>query len=378
MAMKAIGNLRVSEAVALLSLAALCFPMLGLTRLGGTLLFPHYMALAIAIPVLFVLRPLTLEPVLPMMGMILLSSALNVHTVTVNVAVLHILHLAAIALLAGVPGGLPLRFAKATIMIYSITILLAQALVAIGLGGLIEGLLVQGEGLTDTRVAAFATEPSYAAMILLILSRFVIVCNIDWLGPLRLALVLGALLASMSLFALIAAVLILAMYLSERRNMRAMLAVLAGGIAMLVGLSLTEFFASRLTELDLSQGAMGLRSGSIRLLPYLYLADILPENPWPLFVGAGAGALEPMFFLDVGRYYTIHDQLTTHMAGPIYDYGLLIVLPILLLWNRPRGFAARALFIGMALFVMLNTGMGTYLFVLLGTFAMLEQKRRTA
>lgn len=375
--MNRIMTLRVSDAFTLLVFITLCFPTLALIQLGSSVVFPHYMALAIAIPVLFVLRPLALRPVLPVLGVILFSSALNINTVSIPIAVFHSLHLVAIALLAGAPGGLPLRFAKATIMIYSITILLTQVLVALGLGGLVEGLLLQSEGLTETRVAGFATEPSYAAMILLILSRFVIVCDVDWLGPWRLALVLGALMASLSLFALLSAVLIIAMYLLERSNMRAMLAASVGGIVLLMGLGLTEFFTVRLNLLDLSAGVMGLGSGTIRLLPYVYLAEILPENPWPLIVGAGAGTLEPIFFQDVGRYYTIHSRLTTHMAGPLYDYGLLAILPILLLWNRPRGLVARALFISMALLVMINTGIGTYLFILFGVFALLEQKRRS-
>jgi hypothetical protein len=376
--MKRIPTLRVSDAVMLPALIALCFPTLALIPIGGRILFPHYVALAIAIPVLFVLRPHTLRPVLPVLGFILLSSALNINTVSIPIAVFHSLHLVAIALLAGVPSGLPLRFAKATIMIYCITILLTKVLVAIGLGGLVEGLLVQREGLTESRVSGFATEPSYAAMILLILSRFVIVCDCDWFAPRRLALVVGALLASLSLFALIAAVLILAMYLLERSNMLAFRAVLLGGIVMLLGLNLTNFFADRLISLDLSEGLMGLRSGTVRLLPYVYLADILPENPLPLFVGAGAGALEPAFFQDLGQYHTMHGQLTTHMAGPLYDYGLLAILPILLLWNRPRGLVARGLFISTAVLVMLNTGIGTYLFILFGVFGLLEQKHRSA
>lgn len=375
--MNRIMTLRVSDAVTLLALIALCFPTLALIQLGASVVFPHYMALAIAIPVLFALRPWTLKPVLPVLGMILLSTALNINTVSIPIAIFHSLHLVAIALLAGVPGGLPLRFAKATIMIYSITILLTQILVVLGLGGLVEGLLVQDEGLTATRVGGFATEPSYAAMILLILSRFVIVCDADWLGPRRLAVVLGALVATLSLFALLSAVLIIAIYLLERSNMQAMLAILIGGIVLLIGLSLTEFLTVRLNSLDMSRGMMGLGSGAIRLLPYQYLADILPKNPWPLFVGAGAGALEPIFFEDVGRYYTIHSRLTPHMAGPLYDYGLVAILPILLLWNRPGGLVARAIFIIMALIVMLNTGIGTYLFILFGIFALLEQKHRS-
>ena len=79
-----------------------------------------------------------------------------------------------------------------------------------------------------------------------------------------------------------------------------------------------------------------------------------------------------------GNPGTDSTQLTTHMAGPLYDYGFLAIFPILLLWNRPRGLVARALFISMAVLVMLNTGIGTYLFILFGVFALIEQKHRSA
>ena len=371
-------NLRISDAVVLLSLIALSFPSLLIFQAAGRLIFAHYLALLIMIPVLFVLRPHAVRPALPVLGMIFLSSTLNINTFSIPIAIFHSLHLVAISLLAGVPGRLPLRFAKTTIMIYAITLLLTQVLAASGLGGLVEGLLVQQEGLTQARALGFATEPSYAALILLILSRFVIVSDVDWFGPRRMALVLGALTASTSLFGLIAAFLVLAIYLLERGNTKAILVVLVGSIALLVGLNFLDFFAMRFASMDLSNGIVGLGSGAIRLLPYIYLADILQEDLWPLFVGAGAGTFESIFFRDVGRYHTIHDELTAHMAGPLYDYGLLAILPILLFWNRPRGIAARALFIGMAALVMLNTGFGTYLFILFGVFTLLEQKHRSA
>ena len=376
--MTGLGAMRLSDAMVLVSLAALCFPALALIRLGDGLVFPHYIALALAMPLLLLLRPLTIAPALPVIAMIVLSSLLNAYTVALPIAVFHSLHLAAAALLASCPAPLALRFAKATLLIYAVTILLTQVLVAVGLHGLVEGLLVQQEGLTNTRVSSFATEPSYASMIMLILTRFVLVTNVNWLTLRRLALILGALLASLSLFALISAILILAMYLLERGATRAALGGLLSGVVMLVGLSFTDFFLLRLTALDLSQGALGLGTGTIRLLPYIYMFDILPENPWPLLVGAGAGALEPGFFEEVGQYATSANQLSTQMAGPIYDYGLPTILIILLVWNRPKGLAARALFILMSLVIMMNTGLGTYLFVLFGTFALLEQRLKSS
>lgn len=373
-----LGNVRVYKVLALLSLTALCYPALAMIRLGGSILFPHYVVLAFAMPVFFARRPIFLKPVLPILGVIAVSSLINANTVSLYIALFHSLHLMAAALLASCPGWLALRFAKATLLIYAVTILMTQVLVAVDLGALVEGLLVQKEGLTNTRVLGFATEPSYAGMIMLILARFVIVCDPYWFGPRRLALVLGALLASLSLFALISAILILAMLMLERGVKRAILGVLVASAVLIVGMSQTDFFAARLAEIDLSQGLRGLDTGTPRLLPYVYMVEVLPENPWALFVGAGAGAFEPAFFTALGQYVTANDYLATHMAGPLYDYGLLAILPILFLWNRPEGLAARALFIAMSLVIMLNTSIGTYLFILYGTFALLEQRLRTA
>lgn len=377
-AIQRLGNVRVYEALSLLSLIALCFPALAMIHLGGSVLFPHYMVLALAMPVLFARRPMLLRPVLPILGMIAVSSLINASTVSFYVALFHSLHLMAAALLASCPGWLALRFAKATILIYAVAILLTQLMVAVGLEGLVGWLMVQKEGLSFTRVSAFATEPSYSAMIILILSRFVIVCDSDWVTGKRLGVIVGALVASLSLYALISATLILAMLMVERGGKRVIIGILVGSVVMLVGMSQTDFFASRLASIELSHGVRGLNTGTPRLLPYVYIAETLPENPWPLLVGAGAGALEPAFFTALGQYSTEHDHLATHMAGPLYDYGLVAILPILLLWNRPKTLKARALFVGMTLIVLMNTSIGTYLFILFGTFALLEQRLRTA
>ena len=67
-----------------------------------------------------------------------------------------------------------------------------------------------------------------------------------------------------------------------------------------------------------------------------------------------------------------------HMAGPIYDYGLMAVLPILLWWNKPNKLVERSLYLLLTLTVLLNTGIGSYLFILFGSFALLEQRLRLA
>lgn len=371
---------KVGTAVTVMALVALAFPTLLMFDLGGRVIFPHYVALAIAIPLLILLRqasPQTIKPVLPVLGMISISTLINYSSADLVVVGFHGLHLIAIMLLAACPGAVALRFAKVAIMIYVVAILLSQILILVGASWLVEWLLISKDDAGTARVAAFATEPSYAAMLLLIFTRFVMVFEIEWLNPRRLGLIIGALLATLSLFALISALLILAMYLYRRGDIRAMVWVLVGGGLLLTAISFTDFFTDRISALDLSRGAEGLGTGTVRLQPYLYMGTILPSNPWPLLLGAGAGYLEQAFYYDLGNFGSSAGRLTMHMAGPIYDYGLAAVLPILFIWNRPENFGERSLYLLMTVVVMLNTGIGSYLFIIFGTFALLEQRFRT-
>ncbi|MBL43776.1 MAG: hypothetical protein CMN71_03375 [Sphingomonadaceae bacterium] len=346
-------------------------------RMGNQLVFPHYVAIALAAPILLLAQwRMVIYPILPVLFFIFLSSLLNIDSADVWVATFHSLHLLAIALLASTPGRIALPFAKFVVIAYCITIILSQVLIFFGLQSLIEWMLVHNEKLVTTRVSAFATEPSYAAIIILVSVRFIIVIDQKWLNVPRLSFIITSLLATLSLFAVLSAMLLLMMYLVRRGRIREVIGVFIGGAVLLIGISFTDFFAQRLAQIDMSQGARGLGSGTIRLLPYLYIQQILPGNFWPLLVGAGAGTLEPAFYMAVGQYVTDSHYLTAHMAGPIYDYGIPAILPILFLWNRPTGLVDRILYITMTLLVMLNTGIGTYLFVFFGAFALLEQRMR--
>ncbi|WP_370220912.1 hypothetical protein [Qipengyuania sp.] len=363
------------------ALVALAFPTLLMSEIAGRVIFPHYIALAVIIPILTLTGQAcwsTVKPIIPVLAMIFISTLINITSTNLLVAGFHSLHLVAIALLAGCSGVLALRFAKFTILAYVAAILLAQTSIVLGFASWVEWLLVVKDGASALRVSAFATEPSYAAMIILVLTRFVICFDIGWLSPPRFGLILAALLATLSLFALISAILLLAMYLNRRGDIRAMAIVVVGGSLLLFVSTSTDFFTGRLQALDFTRGAEGLGTGTVRLLPYIYMGQILPHNPLPLFFGAGAGALEAGFFHAMGRYATVADFLSVHMAGPIYDYGLLAVIPIIFLWNRPRGNIDHGLFVLMTIAIILNTGIGTYLFIIFGTFALLEQRVRAS
>jgi hypothetical protein len=193
----------------------------------------------------------------------------------------------------------------------------------------------------------------------------------------KLILIVGGLLTSWSIFSLVSAMLILATYFLQRDYKRATIGLLIGGAAIALTLSLNEYFLSRFTAIDITEGEEGLGTGLPRLLPYLYIFERLVAEPWNLLFGVGAGVLETEFFVNVGQFHTEHDTFSTYMAGAIYNYGLPVFLAFLFLLNKPRGFLNWSLFIVTAMFIFLNTGIGTYLFIAFGVFALLEQRFRS-
>lgn len=370
-----------SKVFTLIALITLAFPTLGMFEATGRMIFLYYLVLVIAIPALLLLGQLSLFSItliLPVLATIILSTLVNMESARLSVVGFHALHLVAIGFLAASPSQLVLRFAKVTITIYVITILSTQALMIVGLQELVSWLLVQKDSVAAVpRVAAFATEPSYAAMILLILARFVLVFDTAWMTTRRLALILVSMVACLSLFGVISAILLLAMALMEHGKTRGMMGVLVGGAVLLLGISSSDFFATRFADLDLSQGARGLGTGTIRLLPYIYVGELLQNDTLTFLLGAGAGSFDERFFFEVGRYYTANQHFSTTMAGFAYDYGIAGVLFILIFWNNARRWPSKVLFIIMSLAIMLNSGVGTYLFVLYGVFALQEYRAKS-
>lgn len=372
------SSLKVSDVLLVIALFSLTFPILAKIQVGSTVIFPHYPALALALPVFFLMNPTAASKALPAILIILISTIVNINTASIYIAVAHSLHIIAAALLASGSGNIALRFTKFSVISYSIAILTTQIFVNFGLEALVDGFFTQRSDTLEIRYSAFATEPSYAGMIMLILSRFIILADIDWMTPRRLILITGSMMASLSLFSTIGAILILGFYFLEKSNIRSMIIAALGGLAVLMAFTQIDYFASRMDELDLSLGLYGLNTGTTRLLPYIYMTNLLSDNVLPLFLGAGAGALDPVFFQNVGQYHTQHEHFSTGMAGPIYDYGAFVILVVFVLWNRPRGALSWLLYIIMAAIIGLNSGIGTYLFVLFGTYALLEQRLRSA
>lgn len=358
----------------LLCLMSLCFPALGIIRTSFGVLFPHYFVFAFAIPVLLLSRFALNHWVLLLLGLICLSTLFNVLQFSLYIMGIHIFHLLALSLLSRCPVDLALSFAKFTVIAYVAVILITQIVILLDLTWLVGAFVVVDDGVA--RVSAFATEPSYASMIILILSRFVLCFDKLWFSLPKLSLVLLSLLATLSLYAVLCAAMLFILYMIERNGVRGIFAgVLVTLVALIPAFFLaSDFLFSRVSEFDLSQGIHGINTGTIRLLPWVFAIDRIPESPWLLLIGAGAGSLDPLFFSEVGQFRTDNDHLSTHMAGAFYDYGLLFLLASILMVNSSRTFLSAAATFFMTLMIMLNCSVATYLFVIFGSYALIENK----
>ena len=100
-----------------------------------------------------------------------MSLVVNFDSTNYIIAFFHLYHFIALSILASCPRWLALRFAHLTLLIYSASILLAFAFAGVGLQSVVGFLIADGS--SSMRIAAFATEPSYAGLLVLIRSRFV-------------------------------------------------------------------------------------------------------------------------------------------------------------------------------------------------------------
>jgi hypothetical protein len=366
-----------SDVLVYLSLFAIAFPSPFLFRIGSHLIFPHYLVLMLAIPVLVAQRPLLILPLLPTLAALSISTVLNPYRTSLTVVASHGLHLIAIGILSSRSFKQALHFAKLAVVAYVVAILLAESAVLGGRGDLVSGLLVATSDFPgQPRIAAFATEPAFAGMILLILCRFILMHDPAWLSSGRLVLVLLAMLMTLSLFSILAAFLLLVMCLHRMRRTRALIGMLVGAAILALASWSSDYFAQRIAGLDPSLGLMGLGSGTIRLLPFMYLFEAIHRNFWMVLWGEGADSFGNAFFLEIGQFNTAGDQLSGHMAAVIYDYGLLAVIPFFF-WSRPKRLFEQVLYLLMTLLILINTGIGTYLFLIFGVYALVEQGSRS-
>jgi hypothetical protein len=371
-------KLPISALIIYVSMFTLLFPSPFLIESGRGLIFGHYLSLLVAVPVLALSQSITLAPVLFSLYMLLVSTVINASEASVSVWIFHSLHLVAIGLLSSVKIEIAVKFSKFAISAYVATILFTQLLLIFGMGELVSRLsVVISDNSGNYRISAYATEPAFAGIMLLILARFLIFHDPDWVSVRRFYSILLAMILLNSLFAILSAILLSVMHLNKFRDIRTVFIGLLSCFIMSISYFYFGDYAERVQNLDFSNSMMGLGSGSIRLLPYSYLFNELPKADFAfvLLWGAGADVFQSNFFSDIGQFYTNHDQLSGHTAAMIYNYGLPAVIPWIF-WNRPRGFIDRFLFLIMTVLILLNTGIGSYLFLIFGIYSIAEQRSR--
>ena len=372
-------NLSVSDVIIYLSLCTIVFPMPLLIDMGGTLIFAHYMSLSLAIPAIILRRPIPFSPaVLATLCLIFISTLVNLFTASMIVAVFHGLHLLAIWLLSSIKLRAAVGFAKFTVTAYVAVIFLAQLLILLGLEAFAEEMLILvPDKNAGHRISAFATEPAFAGLIILILTRFLVVFDPAWLSLRRMYMIFVAVALLNSLFAFLSAILIALIHFHRSRGFHGWSAALLSCIFIPLAFVYSGGLIERSQELEFSMDLMGLGSGTIRLLPYIYLfSDLLSDNvAHVLLFGAGADAFQAKFFSDVGQFYTAGDQLSGHTAAMIYNYGVPFVLSWFF-WNRPSNKVDWLFYFAICTLVFLNTGVGSYLFLILGIFGRVEQRNR--
>lgn len=367
-------NHSISKILFVLSLLSLCLPRLFLLPIGGGLVFGHYLILMTYGFIALLQAPGVLRFVgLPVL-LILASSLINSSDFSPMVAVFHCINLIWIALMAKQDPDYVASIVEKLLTFLVSMILVFAVMRFVGLHSLLpSGAFTDDRHTGQIRLMAFATEPAATGLILMILSRYLIVVAPERFTQKFLIMTLTGSVLMLSINGIVAGLLIILSYLSKTRNFKAIAFLLVCVAAGAAAVTQIGYFSERLGGLSLTDGVMGFGTGTIRLLPYVFLGEEMRDGVSFLFLGLGAGSFQNEFFASIGQYVTSHDTLSGHMAAAIYDYGVFFPLVILLL-HRPANPLDFGVHVLATLLIFLNAGVGTYLFVLYGTFSLLQQK----
>ncbi len=356
------------------ALVVLSFSDLFIFPVGGKLVFGHYIVLVFIIPFVLLRQPGAIRSVAIPLILILVSVVVNVNSAVLAIALFHTLHFIAIATLAAFPLDVVGRATRRVLSVLVVLIVVLGLVNAAGFGALLPDMLtVADKGNGQLRFKAFTTEPAAAGIVLLVLSRYVLLTDLASVRTRDIVFVLVALVLLFSLNGLVIAAILLATYFLETRKLKAVL-ILGVFIAVAIfGILQVPYFAERLARFDPTQGALGYGTATIRFLPYIYLGNELSAGVPFLVFGEGAGVFQAKFFYALGQEYTVNDRLAGHMAAMLYDYGLPLILAILLMY-RSRSPGRMLTHLLTSAIVFFNSGIGTYLFILYGTFSLLEKR----
>lgn len=220
------------------------------------------------------------------------------------------------------------------------------------------------------RFNAFATESSYAALLLLVFYRFLYRYNGSSLNLSLLCLTIGAIFITKSIYGVIAMILILAMHVDNVKASMKLPLLFASG-AIIIGLiASSPYFIERLVSLQNSNEVEEMGTAGIRLLPVVFFFEQLQNKPlWMLLFGNGVGSMNLTFYEEVGKNFTENEGFSTYMIGFIYDNGI-IPLALILKYAMPKNKKQKLLYFAIFILISTNSGFGTYLFL---TFIILER-----
>ena len=215
------------------------------------------------------------------------------------------------------------------------------------------------------RINAFATEPSYAAFLISLIWFFLAKENL--ISTKETFLVIASLILLKSLYGLLLALLIFLQIMDLRRlHLKFHKYIFFLSIAALYLIFFDTFLINKLnnvlvftgpsSELDIQSGA-----AAVRLLPYVYMFSSDLGSTFSIF-GSGAGVFQNQFYNDYAYLFTEGVVLSGHMAGVIYDYGILTFLAIFIIFVKKFP-AKKYVSYPFVILLFLNTGIGTYLFV---------------
>ena len=266
------------------------------------------------------------------------------------------------------------RLVRSLFWVYCGTLVFCGLMDIIGLNLILPSFLYTIDRETGGfRYHAFATESSYAALLLLIFYRYLF-RESDGKLPLRyLFFVSLSIFIAKSMYGMLSLCVILFLHLSYSRKSYKIPLAMFFSMIMVYGVSVSEFFINRILMLVNSESLIQTGSAGIRLLPIVFFIEQLYERSFLfLLFGNGAGSMGPLFYEKIGHFYTSSEQLATHMIGFVYNYGLI---PIILVSNFTVSKVRihQAFFIVMFLLVATNSGFGTYLFLI---FIIVERASR--
>jgi len=346
-------------------IVSLCLPILFMYSAGGTYLYLYYVLGAGIIMASIWYRAKWPTLLVATALIMLLVSLFNIASTRLSVLVFQLFFIVLLAVHSRLPFERINFKAIITYIYYAycFVLILSGVIDLIGLAQFLPDMfyIIERDN-GGFRFNAFATESSYAALLLLIFYRYLYRESEGKLNVGFLMITLLSIYFTKSVYGVISILLILSMQvLSVRASMKIPLLVIGGGIILFLLFS-SEYFFGRLSGLAESQSVEGMGTAGIRLLPIVFFIEKLQNHvPYWLITGNGAGSMSIEFYESVGRFYTEEGRFSTHMIGFIHDYGML---PIILLakYALPKDTMQQIFYMTMFILISTNAGFATYLF----------------